>query len=143
MVHCQIIKSAAAGCMSWPLWGGATSVYFPVSRWKPYPDVEGCLVISFVQVLTNLVDVRCIKCTCKGGNWTSFSGKKEEDNEYCSGLCFGQSSFQSFRFRFLSIELLINPKCLQLSPWWPSIGTLKLRAFYNMVLGFGFCQFNT
>jgi hypothetical protein len=81
MVHCQIVKSAAADCLSWPLWGGATSVYLPVCRWKPYPDVEGCLVISFVQVLANLVDVRCIKCTCKGGDWTSFSRKKEEDNE--------------------------------------------------------------
>jgi len=81
MVHCQIVKSTAAGCLSWPLWGGAMSVYFPVSRWRPYPDVERCLMISFVQVLTTLVDVRCIKCTCKGGDWTSFSGKKEKDNE--------------------------------------------------------------
>jgi hypothetical protein len=32
MVHCQIVKSAAAGCLSWPLWGGAMSSYFPVSR---------------------------------------------------------------------------------------------------------------
>jgi len=32
MVHCQIVKSAAAGCLSWPLWGGSTSVYLPVSR---------------------------------------------------------------------------------------------------------------
>jgi hypothetical protein len=32
MVHCQIVKSAAAGCLSWPLWGGTTSVYLPVSR---------------------------------------------------------------------------------------------------------------
>jgi hypothetical protein len=32
MVHCQIVKSAAAGCLSWPLWGGATSVYLAVSR---------------------------------------------------------------------------------------------------------------
>jgi len=32
MVHCQIVKSAAAGCLSWPLWGGATSGYLPVSR---------------------------------------------------------------------------------------------------------------
>jgi hypothetical protein len=31
MVHCQIVKSAAAGCLSWPLWGGATSVYLPLS----------------------------------------------------------------------------------------------------------------
>ena len=31
MVHCQIVKSAAAGCLSWPLWGGATSVYLPVT----------------------------------------------------------------------------------------------------------------
>jgi hypothetical protein len=53
----------------------------PVSRWRPYPDVEGCLVISFVHVSETLVDVRCIKCTYKGGDWTSFSGKKEEDNE--------------------------------------------------------------
>jgi len=75
MMHCQIVKSAAAGCLSWPLWGGATSVYLLVSHWRPYPDVEGCLVISFVQVLTNLVDVRCIKCTCKGGDWTSFFRK--------------------------------------------------------------------
>jgi hypothetical protein len=75
MVHYQIVKSAAAGCLSWPLWGGATSVYLAVSRWRPYPDVEGCLVIPFVQVLANLVDVKCIKCTCKGDDWTSFSGK--------------------------------------------------------------------
>jgi len=32
MMYCQIVKSAAAGCLSWPLWGGATSVYLPVSR---------------------------------------------------------------------------------------------------------------
>jgi len=29
MVHCQF---AAAGCLRWPLWSGATSVYVPVSR---------------------------------------------------------------------------------------------------------------
>jgi hypothetical protein len=62
MVHCQIVKCAAAGCLSWPLWGGATSK-------------EGCLVINFVQVLANLVHVKCIKCTCKGDDWTRFSGK--------------------------------------------------------------------
>jgi hypothetical protein len=78
MVHCQIVKSAAAGCLRWPLWGGATSVYLPVSRWRPYPDVEGCLVISFVQVLANLVKVKCIKCTCKGGDWTRFSRKNRK-----------------------------------------------------------------
>jgi len=72
MVHCQI---SAAACLRWPLWGGAMSVYLPVSRWWPYPDIEGCLVISFVQGLANLVDVRYIKCTCKGGDMTSFSGK--------------------------------------------------------------------
>jgi hypothetical protein len=70
------LKSAAAGCLSWPLWGGATSVYLIVSQWRPYPDVEGCLVINFMQGLANLVDVRCIKCTCKLGDWTSFFGKK-------------------------------------------------------------------
>jgi len=32
MVQCQIIKSTAAGCLSWPLWGGATSGYLPVSQ---------------------------------------------------------------------------------------------------------------
>jgi hypothetical protein len=32
MVHCQIVKSAAVGCLSWPLWGGATSIYLPFSR---------------------------------------------------------------------------------------------------------------
>jgi hypothetical protein len=32
MVHCQIVKSAAAGCLSWLLWGGVTSVYLPLSR---------------------------------------------------------------------------------------------------------------
>jgi hypothetical protein len=32
-------------------------------------------VIGFVHGLANLVDVKCIKCTCKGGDWTSFSGK--------------------------------------------------------------------
>jgi hypothetical protein len=32
MVHCQIVKSAAADCLSWPLWGGAMSVYLPVCR---------------------------------------------------------------------------------------------------------------
>jgi len=29
MMHCQ---SAAAGCLRWPLWSGATSVYVPMSR---------------------------------------------------------------------------------------------------------------
>jgi len=81
MVYCQIVKSAAAGCLSWPLWGGATSVYLLVSQWRPYPDIEGYLMISAVHVLANLVDVRCIKCTYKGGDWTSFSEKEEEDNE--------------------------------------------------------------
>jgi hypothetical protein len=32
MVHCQIVKSAAAGCLCWLLWGGVTSVYLPLSR---------------------------------------------------------------------------------------------------------------
>jgi len=32
MVHCQIVKSAAAGCLSWPFSGGAKSVYLPMSR---------------------------------------------------------------------------------------------------------------
>jgi hypothetical protein len=32
MMHCQIIKSATPGCLSWPLWGSATSVYLLVSR---------------------------------------------------------------------------------------------------------------
>ena len=32
MVHYQIVKSAVVGCLSWPLWGGATSVYLPFSR---------------------------------------------------------------------------------------------------------------
>jgi len=32
MMHYQIVKSAAAGCLSWPLWGGATSGYLPVSQ---------------------------------------------------------------------------------------------------------------
>jgi len=72
MVYCQIVKSAAVGCLSWPLWGGSTSVYLTVSWWRPYPDVEGCLMISFMQVLANLVDVRYIKCSCKVGNWTSY-----------------------------------------------------------------------
>jgi len=72
MVYCQIVKSAAAGCLSWPLWGGATSVYLPVSLCQPYPNIKGCLVISFMQVLENVVDVRYIKCTCKVGNRTSF-----------------------------------------------------------------------
>jgi len=31
MVHCQIVISAAAVFLSWPLWGGVTSVYLPVS----------------------------------------------------------------------------------------------------------------
>jgi hypothetical protein len=35
-------------------------------------------MISFVQVLENLVDVRGIKCTYKEGDRISFSGKKEE-----------------------------------------------------------------
>jgi len=29
IVHCQF---AAAGCLRWPLWSGATSVYVPVNR---------------------------------------------------------------------------------------------------------------
>ena len=33
-------------------------------------------MIYFVQVLSNLVDVRYIKCSCKVGNQTSFSRKK-------------------------------------------------------------------
>jgi hypothetical protein len=33
-------------------------------------------VISFVQVLANLVDIRYIKCSCKVGNRTRFAGKK-------------------------------------------------------------------
>jgi len=78
MVHCQF---AAAGCLRWPLWSGSTSVYVPVSRLRPYPDVEGCLVIRFVHGLANFVDVKCLKCTYKGGDRTRFSGKKEEDNE--------------------------------------------------------------
>jgi hypothetical protein len=32
MVHCQIVKSAVVGYLSWPFWGGATSVYLPFSR---------------------------------------------------------------------------------------------------------------
>jgi len=28
-----------------------------------------------MQVWLNFMDVRCIKCTCKEGDWTSFSGK--------------------------------------------------------------------
>ena len=47
-------------------------------------------MITFVQVLLNLVDFRYIKCTCKGGNQTSFSEEKnEEDNEQYQSFVFG------------------------------------------------------
>jgi len=125
MVHCQ---SAAAGCLRWPLWSGATSVYVPVSRLRPYPDVEGCLVISFVHGLANLVDVKCIKCTCKGGDWTSFSGKIRKimnsdqttrrlvplffftQNGAVLGFKYGflRSSKQSSNFHFYAIVPLID-----------------------------------
>jgi hypothetical protein len=102
MVHCQIVKSVAAGCLSWPLWGGATSVYLPVSRWRPYPDVEGCLVISFVQVVANLVDVRYIKWSCKVSNRTSyFRELKKKMNStrtlFLAKVHFSPSSFNCFQ----------------------------------------------
>jgi hypothetical protein len=43
-----------------------------------------------------------------------FQKNKEEDEQYQSSD-FGQSSFQSFLFQFLSIEPLIDPKFFQLS----------------------------
>jgi len=88
MVHCQIVKSAAAGCLSFPLWGGSTSVYLPVSRERPYPDVEGCLMISFVQVFANLVDAGYIKCSFKVGNQTSLFRKKMRKIMNSAEFCF-------------------------------------------------------
>jgi len=68
-----------------------------------------------VQVWLNLVDVRCIKCTCKGGDGTSFFWKNKEEDEQYQYSDFGQSSSQSFLFQLLLIEPLIDPKLLQLN----------------------------
>ena len=54
------------------------SVYLPVSQRRPYADVEGCLVSSFMQ---GLADIRYIKCTYKVGDKTSFFEKNERDNK--------------------------------------------------------------
>jgi len=100
MVHCQIVKSAAAGCLSWPLWDCSTSIYLPVSKFRPYPDIERCLVISFVQVLANLVDVRYIKCSCNVGNRTSYFREIKKMNStriFLAKVHFSPSSFNCFQ----------------------------------------------
>jgi len=53
----------------------------PVSLKGPYPGVEGCQVIIYMQVLSNLVRVRGVKCTCKVDNLGSFSVEKLEEDE--------------------------------------------------------------
>jgi hypothetical protein len=52
-----------------------------VSLKGPYPGVEGCQVIIYVPVLSNLIRVRGVKCTCKIGNLDSFSVEKLEEDE--------------------------------------------------------------
>jgi hypothetical protein len=59
-----------------------------VSRERPYPDVEGCLMISFVQVFANLVDAGYIKCSFKVGNQTSLFRKKMRKIMNSAEFCF-------------------------------------------------------
>jgi hypothetical protein len=46
-----------------------------------------------VQVWLNSVDVRCIKCTCKGGDWTGFSGKIKKKMNNTKVLIFAKVHF--------------------------------------------------
>jgi len=52
--------------------------FFASKPVKTIPRHRGMSCDLFNISLSNLVDIRYIKCTCKKGNWTSFSGKKKE-----------------------------------------------------------------
>jgi hypothetical protein len=76
---------------------------------EPYLGIEGCQVTILVYVLSILVDIWVIKCTCKVPSKQLFQQNNEEDNEQYQSFVFGQSSIQSFTFKFDLIASLIDP----------------------------------
>jgi len=67
-------------------------------------------VIGFVHGLANLVDVKCIKCTCKGGDRTRFFGK----------IWKIMNSDQTAR-RLVPFVFFFPRKTV---PFWPELGIL-------------------
>jgi len=72
LVQSELSNLQENSWLGWTLWADATVIVVSISLKGPFQVKEKCQVIICMHVLSNLVNVRGIKCTCKRGNLSNF-----------------------------------------------------------------------